>query len=542
MKTNTKNAKRVAAMRKILRREEAEQKRAHTQEQEQLTSISKGPAAARVPRVNKSRAKAQRRPRGLLKQPRRPPPQVLWHLPTRDQTEAALNESVPSVAPIGKTIDAYKNAENYIVGLDNPFDAPFGSMRLIDPYQALPVEGVKVSILENLAIANGTAAADGSVALILRGDTYKTVLLPGAIASNHAITWAGGSTYSLIDNTIYTSAAYYTRLVCSAVRIHAMITGDPHPISAYSYRITPNSYSTQLALGVASTNLGLSLTDRHYAMGAEALLPASGSIEFTSHGSRGYTSEYAWANPTTDRTTNSLLGYCIWLFGLRSTDRVQLEAVTHFEAQPINFTTSINLDKLAIVSETADCTSLVQQHNELSTSIGLDVKINTDEVNQSKVSPTAVKEVGLLKKTKLRDTIDDGITAITDIFTGNFVGAAKSVYNIAKRWWVPFTRPRVLHTVDGVITLPPLLNPQQLTAILGRGNVSHISPDNPDKDLPSKGKCDEEKGVPDIEDLPINHLSEATRTVNALTDDPVILTPKNARRPSLALSMSGRKK
>lgn len=51
-----------------------------------------------------------------------------------------------------------------------------------------------------------------------------------------------------------------------------------------------------------------------------------------------------------------------------------------------------------------------------------------------------------------------------------------------------------------------------------------------------------EHKVPDIEDLPLTHLSEATKTVNALTDAPEMVTPKNARRPSLSLSLTSRKK
>jgi len=45
-----------------------------------------------------------------------------------------------------------------------------------------------------------------------------------------------------------------------------------------------------------------------------------------------------------------------------------------------------------------------------------------------------------------------------------------------------------------------------------------------------------------LEAMPLGMLSEATRAVNALTDDPEIVTPRNARRPSLTLSVGGRRK
>jgi len=53
---------------------------------------------------------------------------------------------------------------------------------------------------------------------------------------------------------------------------------------------------------------------------------------------------------------------------------------------------------------------------------------------------------------------------------------------------------------------------------------------------------EEKVDVPELADMPLKHLSESTKTVNALTDEPEIVTPHASRRPSLALSLSARKK
>lgn len=55
-------------------------------------------------------------------------------------------------------------------------------------------------------------------------------------------------------------------------------------------------------------------------------------------------------------------------------------------------------------------------------------------------------------------------------------------------------------------------------------------------------KSESKDEVKSEDDLPLTHLSAATKTVNALTDPPEMVTPKNARRPSLTLSITSRKK
>lgn len=52
----------------------------------------------------------------------------------------------------------------------------------------------------------------------------------------------------------------------------------------------------------------------------------------------------------------------------------------------------------------------------------------------------------------------------------------------------------------------------------------------------------QETKTPDLDDMPLTHLSASTKAANALTDPPEMVTPKNARRPSLSLSLTGRKK
>lgn len=156
------------------------------------------------------------------------------------------------------TISGYDAAKVYLGALADPLSASVGC-HLLDPQTTVPCEATKYMASTNLAISNGTSAADGSLAILMRGDGYHTIVIPNSISAAHAITWTGGTYLDTYGS--YTSS-WGSRCVLIFGYITVFQTGDPHVVTAHSFRAPPAVVATQFGAGPTQTNYGVTSSQR----------------------------------------------------------------------------------------------------------------------------------------------------------------------------------------------------------------------------------------------------------------------------------------
>jgi hypothetical protein len=404
------------------------------------------------------------------------------------------------------TVEPYDAAKQYVKALHNPFDMPSGEAHVLDPFTAVPCEAVKHGGLSMPTIHNGASAADGSVAFFVRGDALATIYYPASIDASSNVTWTGGTvldTYGTYTN------AYYYRPVVTFARIKVFQTGDPHVVTVCSYRLNPFSTATQAAASVAKTSGGVTTAQREWLSGVESELAPDSSYDVVCHASRGTVDQFIWTTATVDRGINGFMGACVWLYGLRSTDRVEITYGSHAEFMPVNATAVLNYANLAAVNPNPAATTLAGAAADVMSNTGADVVVNKAT---AKPSNTINKILNIIDNEKVRDSVDNGVKAIEKAFEGDLFGAAKEAYSGIKRWI--FNSPIVLRTLDGNITLPSIMERiATQRAREAKATSAHSS-------RTTSSKAEEEKSL----------------------DDAEIVTPTSARRPSLALSLSARKK
>jgi len=533
----------------------------HVHEEQTLTNlVDPGPMRQRKRKVKREKAsptanildlanrvlKTQRKNRNNLSS--RAPHFVKTTMAPRDERFAAFsnvlarsaNDYSPEITATA-CIPPYDAASAYVYGIDNPWLAPAGSLHVLDPNTTTPCESAKYTVVVNLAVTNGSTSCDGSLAFLLRGEPKAGLVQPLSISGGHVITWTGGPTTDLYTTATY-SANYYVRPVVTFARVRIFKVGDPHAVSVMSYRIMPDSASNQIAYCPTAASLGVTTAQRTYMAGSETLMPDNALMDFKTHQSRGSVDYFTWSAPNTARNSSGFMATVVWMYGLRSTDRVEVEFGSHVEFCPV-FLGSAAPVVLSSVQTCASATALTTAYADELTNHGGDQVVSEPGAGpESKPSPSAKKVASVVNKEKIKDTVDNGISAIEDIITGNWGGAIKNVYDGFHRWFSPhMLAPRFLTTLTGVVALPPLLGGDFYRTAMKIGTSSSLISQRSSSSATTRKTPDEEKTVPDLNDLPSN-LSDVTRTVNALTDDPEIVTPKSARRPSVALSLGGRRK
>lgn len=373
----------------------------------------------------------------------------LTHLPTVGVGDVLSTPAAPVIEP-------YHAAAVYASNLFTPWDANDGDLRMIGLESCIPNEAKVAKGSVNLTIFNGTTGADGSVAFLLRGDTFQTVTLPATISAAHAITWSGGFSYNTYGS--YTSN-YNHRPVLTYAIVRVIESDVDHSVDACSYRIFPGTVANQLAACPTVTNAGVDPTLSRTSGAHQEILHPRGPMLYpvTNRLSRTSTDREFYNQVTIDRTVYALTGTVVWLYGLRSTDRVELCFMSAAEYLGSTATGPLYPNLLAVVGSNGAAHDLQLAASDAATDAGLDAVAvaNTDELRGigAKVAKRVWSE-------KAADTLDNSIEAITSLVSGRFGDAARSVYRAVVPWFRanPYYAPFQIKMVDGtVVRYPPYL-------------------------------------------------------------------------------------
>jgi len=360
-------------------------------------------------------------------------------------------------------IQPYDAAANFVVGLEDPWGSPSGSLRINDPQSTIPCESTKNSVTKNLTIYNGTTAADGSLALLFMGSTYHSMYEPATVSAAHAITWVGGTSTST-DGSY--NAGYYNRPVIIYARLRVVQTGDPHVVTGYSVRVLPATSPTMYGTCPTATNIGITQAQRDWLFGTEATLPVDATVDIRLHCSRGTTSYYSWTQVGSERAADGFAGSCFWLYGLRSTDRVEVMVGSHAEYLPVSTAAApLSLGNFGAVQSASSASEVATATAEATTSAGRDLTVNTPNQTPSNALASGTKAVlSQVKKAASSDFVDNSINAITNIVDGNWWSAAKDVWGAvsglfsSKLAMSVFLKDITIQTPDGPLRLPAVIH------------------------------------------------------------------------------------
>lgn len=463
-----------------------------------------------------------------------------------------LGDYPVEVAPT-LVLDGYTATKNYINGLLNPWLVAPGSVVVNDPFSNIQLERDTIRQGFSIPVSNGTTAADGSVAFLLRGDTFQTIVMPASIDAAHAITWTGGAAYSTYGSYLST---WYNRPAMTMARVRLYVTGDPHEILANCYSVNGATTVTQIALGPTAANVGVSQALRDTRRGSSTELRGGQTIDLITHMARGSTDYFAFTTVGQDRSSSGFAGIFFWLYGLRSTDRVELSYGSHAEYALAGAGTPLKYPVQAEV--TPINAELCQSAGESVTSTGRDVFVNTDDVLPQKVTAPAMSVVD---KTEKADVLEEGVSAIADVIEGDYWGAIKHGWSAVRGLFSSDTyfTPRIIRLTGGkTITLPPLAvciaagskirgtvlpkdyefcrdaDASLVDALCQAANPQQLAKDTRDEE--KKLESQQLRGSP----RPLGDNPPQRRPRVDADEDPVVITPKSARRPSLgAMPMGG---
>jgi hypothetical protein len=305
----------------------------------------------------------------------------------------------------------------------------------------------------NLAIYNGTTAADGSLAILVRGDPYHMIIKPASIDAFHAITWSG---YSTLDAYGSYTSSWGTRPVLCFAYVTVFQTGDPHVITAHSYRSPPAIIGTQIGTGPTQTNYGVTSTQRTLYQGLDSGIVPGNAAKVMCHQSRGSADVFLWNQCTSDRGASAYEGTYFWLFGLKSTDRVEMTYGAYAEYYPLSAAVVLGSAPTA-VSASSMVSDLVLGASDALSNVGADVMIDTpDESRDKSVLSQVSRKITDMASS---DIVENSVDAITDFVEGNFWGAAKHAWGaISGIFSVGYWQPQRLRMIDGsVLVAPPIL-------------------------------------------------------------------------------------
>jgi hypothetical protein len=358
----------------------------------------------------------------------------------------------------GYVYNGYQAAKNYMRALADPIGTPEGLVHILDPYTSIPCEAGKNQGSSNLTIYNGTSAADGSLCFLLRGDSYSTIVFPATISAAHAVTWTG---FSKLDTYSPYTSGFANRAILSFAKINIFQTGDPHVITLHAYRAPPNGVATQYGAGPTQTNYGCTQLQISQFQGTDQIVKPGDSIEFMSHETRGTGDFLAWGSTGSERGANGNVGHFIWLYGLRSTDRVELVYGSFNEFYPLTAIQSV-LSTPAAVEATSYAADITLAAASSLTDVGADTLTNNSgaEIKRSTLSKVSDKITSLATS----DAVDKGITAITDLVEGNFWGAIENGFGaVMSIFNTRLFQHQKLRMIDGQTLLAPPILPRAST-------------------------------------------------------------------------------
>lgn len=377
---------------------------------------------------------------------------------TRFLRHGGANDFAPSIAS-GIAVDGYDAGKELLRCFADPVGTPEGLVHLLDPYTTIACESSKFLSSVNMTIFNGSTGPDGSLMFMLRGDTLHTITLPATIDAAHNVTWAGFTslnTYAPYNN------GWYTRPMNTFVRLSVYQTGDPHVVTLHTYRAPAAVVATQVAAAPVATNVGTTAMHRESFQGSDTEVMPDAQIDFSSHVGKGTADATAWNQVNADRGAIACTGHYVWLFGLRASDRVEMTYGSFAEYYPITTLQALNTTPSAVTC-TPMCSELVTGAADVISTVGADVII--DNSDDQKKKSTVEKVVSKINALGVADTVENGLSVITDIVAGDFWGAIKGGYNLIRKLFaVNLYRPQRLRTAEGFVNCPPILprDPQLL--------------------------------------------------------------------------------
>lgn len=424
------------------------------------------------------------------------PPLCLTH------TEAsARGLEAPALKAINETVD---------VSFGRPFSSGFrtgnkvvdamisgyadSSARMPDPFTCVPTFPVNSHYSASCVPtfpATGTTTY-GGIAMLLMGsgvECWKLVSLTGG-ASTVSIAWDTGTAYNIGIN----SANFVSRPIGINSNLTYTSVGPLHPITITAFPILPDTLSSIAAAPTGwPTTLSSGLTTVQSVWGGRQWQVNPGeSVNFITAplDNRSFDFELS----TSARSRYDALGqiawsgWVIWIWGMTAGDTIGVRTTVGEECAYTNATSTVY------------------------------------NYPQSRVAADPQKASAA--KDTFSNFMERGYGAVKY--------AAEHVAPIVSKAW----------DLVGRIGALGANNDTNFTGYLnaGQGALVHCLPGPRRHNLPEQKSRIVPQESKELDDCELPNLSESTKTVNALTDAPEMVTPRNARRPSLALSLSSKKR
>jgi len=439
-------------------------------------------------------------------------------LPTLRPKPPALNEPPPiyyekdftqpasaaGVAGVGQNImvdtGAVRN-ELFRTGnviLDTMFSGvPQPGSRMPDPYtsvRTLSFSGMHNELLPTILATNEVL---GGNALVFVGSGTDTIMIPQLTptAEDVSIAWTGSQGKRHLG--IY-STDFVSRPMGINITLEPRLVGPQHPVVINAFPILPLGLVSLSGVPTGwpgTINSGLTTVQTIWGGRTWTLNPGE-TVTFCGAplDNRSYDFELASVARGDYAALGQLAwgGWVIWWTGMQPYDTMQLRGCYAEEAALIPNTTS---------------------------KYGYPTSRNpVDPIGAANVKDTFsdLLDKGMGAFSYLADTV----LPMSSIIMGDWMRSQQG-----QRPWINLGLNRRAMSATCATDSAVIPNREPMAPYAA---LSHINPRRP----PDEVKLDS---------MPLDHLSQATKAVNALTDEPEIITPKSARRPS-AISLGGRRK
>jgi hypothetical protein len=411
------------------------------------------------------------------------------------------SENVASDAEVPVAlIDPYSAAKSYLHAFHDAKHAVNPIMP--DPFSRFPLAPYRCPSYANVTVTNGTTACDGSVAIRVRADPMYTWASAG-ISAAHAIT--GWNTPADVHGSL--GAAHYCRPVVCGAYVTYLCTGDPHHVRYSMTRSGPDVYGSQTSCAAVPTytNLGVTAAQVSNCFGHDAMLqPENNSISIT-FANNGTVSATKFILATTERGEAGSDCVFLWLYGLRSTDLVSVNVVMHYEYYPGGTSTWLDPSQIRLCGSSSMASDLAQGMITNSIAAGDDIKQANPEVMQNSAEQAKAQVDTTVKQASTWDKVDDIIS------TGSKI--AGGLFDI----------------------LGPLLLPASLAV-----RLSSLPKDHCFRTSLTNTRISE---LPAIRLAPSRNVKPPlVESKDDIEEQPVLLTPDQARRPSIASSLTTSRK
>lgn len=397
------------------------------------------------------------------------------------------------------------NSGDASVILQNPYEMASRSVKarfdpahnppglLPDPNTAYPTQAYRYIASHNPTIHNGGAVADGAVCFLFRGDPSKAWCTAG-VGSGSAISYEGMGINSLAGTVGTTN--YMTRLTNMHMSVRYVCNGDLHSVRLSRIRVPTVQWSDiQYTNWPTYANVGVNATQIAQMWGEDRTLDPTNCVYTFSANYPSSTAAYSFTYGDVERalSVNNVAwdGELWWIYGLRSTDQLSITMYCDVEYFPVKAGVWLDPSSLSVMLPAPKAAEVYNNMSEVlavqgaGSRTGSETGIAAHNANIAKAIDTQAA------KAEASDTIHKDSTNLLSKVADFAASAFGSLFGQA-----PARIP--IHVLPGVYR-SLLTRPQPLNPCVGM-----------------RGQPDEEK---------------------TLDEQPIILTPVAARRPSLAQSV-----